>query len=253
MLGHFKPRPKLKHVNRNKVGCPICGKNLQRNSYARHVKTHGKNVKEVPPPCQLNIGSKFITEEKLETHYEKSITYSKEKQKDVKIQCKDNGNDMNNLSNLNETSVSFDESALITTVKNANKNSKEDDSPIMCVFCDFVCYSDNDINQHHTDRHKSKKMVDFGNLLTKKMSLLICAHILDENQAADMNTMKLNVGSWLKDHGIKSFYSVSCNKSMSEGVRNAVSLTGLGKLSPKFNCISSIYVICSIIDGHHGP
>jgi len=75
-------------------------------------------------------------------------------------------------------------------------------------------------------------LVDFGNLLTKKMSLLICAHILDENQAADMNTMKLNVGSWLKDHGIKSFYSVSCNKSMSEGVRNAVSLTGLGKLSP---------------------
>ena len=31
----------------------------------------------------------------------------------------------------------------------------------MCVFCDFVCYSDNDINQHHTDKHNTEKMVDY--------------------------------------------------------------------------------------------
>ena len=75
-------------------------------------------------------------------------------------------------------------------------------------------------------------LVDFGNLLTKKMSLLICAHIMDETQKADTVAMKVNVVSWLKDHGIKSFYSVSSNKSFSKGVSNAISLTGLGKLSP---------------------
>ena len=118
MLEHFKPRPRptLKHVNRNKVGCPICGKTLQRSSYARHVKTHGTNVKEVPP-CKLNIGSKFITQENLETRYERLITYGKEKQKDDKKECKDNGNVMT-LSNLNETSVSFDNTTLIAKFQN---------------------------------------------------------------------------------------------------------------------------------------
>ena len=48
-------------------------------------------MKEVPP-YKLNIAFKFITQENLETHYEKPITYSKEKQKYVKIQPKDNGN-----------------------------------------------------------------------------------------------------------------------------------------------------------------
>merc|ERR1711962_703907 len=74
-------------------------------------------------------------------------------------------------------------------------------------------------------------LVDFANLITKKMSLLICAHVLPENQK-DVEMLKENVHSWFKDHGLKSFYVLSPSNSFSEGVENAVPLTGIGKLSP---------------------
>ena len=74
--------------------------------------------------------------------------------------------------------------------------------------------------------------MDFANLITKKMSLMVCAHILPEDKEGDIPKLKSAVSSWLKMHNIKSFYSVSSDESFSRGVKSAILLSGLGKLSP---------------------
>ena len=75
-------------------------------------------------------------------------------------------------------------------------------------------------------------LVHFANLITKKMSLLICAHLIHDNRKQDVLSLKTNIKAWLKDHKIQSFYTISESKSFSEGVKNAIMLTGVGKLSP---------------------
>jgi len=75
-------------------------------------------------------------------------------------------------------------------------------------------------------------LVDFANLITKKMSLLICANIAPEFPTIDTELAKESVTDWMKDHNIKSFYNISQNSKFSEGVRNAISLAGIGKLCP---------------------
>jgi len=77
-----------------------------------------------------------------------------------------------------------------------------------------------------------KPLVDFANLLTKKMSLLVCGHILPEGNSHDVEIIKDTVQNWFKDHSIKSFYTVQQSQVFSDGAKNIISLTGLGKLSP---------------------
>merc|ERR1719273_326573 len=50
-------------------------------------------------------------------------------------------------------------------------------------------------------------LVDFANLLTKKLSLLICAHVEDNSNYQYLDVLKTNVQLWLKDHNIKAFFS----------------------------------------------
>jgi K-Cl cotransporter len=75
-------------------------------------------------------------------------------------------------------------------------------------------------------------LVDFANLLTKKISLLICAHVIQKDEIQNVDHLKNSVETWLKDHNIKSFYSVVESDSFTSGVKYLISLTGLGKLSP---------------------
>merc|ERR1719193_1228092 len=77
-----------------------------------------------------------------------------------------------------------------------------------------------------------KPLVDFANLLTKKMSLLVCGHILPEGNSHDVEIIKDTVQNWFKDHSIKSFYTVQQSQVFSDGAKNIISLSGLGKLSP---------------------
>jgi len=77
-----------------------------------------------------------------------------------------------------------------------------------------------------------KPLIDFGNLITKKMSLLICGHILPENSLQDDEGLKETVQTWFKDHNIKSFYTVQQTDNYSDGVKNMISMTGIGKLAP---------------------
>ena len=77
-----------------------------------------------------------------------------------------------------------------------------------------------------------QSLVDFGNLLTKKLSLMICTQIIPVDQKDQIETIKEESKIWFKNHHIKAFSSVVLNDSYSEGVKNAVMISGLGKLSP---------------------
>ena len=60
-------------------------------------------------------------------------------------------------------------------------------------------------------------LVDFANLITKKLSLLICAHVEENSQFGYVETLKENVGHWLKDHNIKAFFNVVPSSDFEKG------------------------------------
>jgi len=75
-------------------------------------------------------------------------------------------------------------------------------------------------------------LVDFANLLTKKISVLITGHILTEQGPVNLANLKEGMQAWLKDHNIKGFYAVTQTPDLSGGAKNCMTLAGLGKLSP---------------------
>ena len=82
-------------------------------------------------------------------------------------------------------------------------------------------------------------LVDFANLLTKKLSLLVCVQVLsqDEQPAVDTQQLAKHVNSWLKDHSVQAFYVPIKNSSASSSigvdtVKSCIDLVGLGKLRP---------------------
>jgi len=77
-------------------------------------------------------------------------------------------------------------------------------------------------------------LVDFANLLTKKVSLLICGHVLtgDSVSTTGLSNLKENVQMWLKDHAIRGFYLVNHSNTFEQGAKNCITMAGLGKLSP---------------------
>jgi len=78
-------------------------------------------------------------------------------------------------------------------------------------------------------------LVDFANLITKKLSLLICAHVVTDPGSKNLTVLKESTQKWLNDHKIKGFYTVVESGSWEEGAKSSLTLSGLGKLSP--NCI----------------
>ncbi|XP_059080861.1 bumetanide-sensitive sodium-(potassium)-chloride cotransporter-like isoform X2 [Tigriopus californicus] len=76
-------------------------------------------------------------------------------------------------------------------------------------------------------------LMDFANLLTKKLSLLISGHVAGPDASLrSMENMRETVQMWMKDHSIKAFFSVTQNESFEEGAKAIMNLAGLGKLSP---------------------
>ena len=75
-------------------------------------------------------------------------------------------------------------------------------------------------------------LVDFANIITKKMSLLVCGHVLQEEGPVNLSNLKKGMQQWLKDHQISGYYSVAQNKSLSVGAKSVMTISGLGKLSP---------------------
>lgn len=81
-------------------------------------------------------------------------------------------------------------------------------------------------------------LMDFANLLTKRLSLLECVQIVPkEMDWKQRHAMKVQTQKWLQKNHIKAFYALTCNKSFSEGARVAIELGGLGKLSPNMMLI----------------
>ena len=52
-------------------------------------------------------------------------------------------------------------------------------------------------------------LVDFANLITKKVSLLMCGHVLTDQSPVNLSIMKENVQMWMKDHNIRGFYMIN--------------------------------------------
>merc|ERR1719264_609070 len=75
-------------------------------------------------------------------------------------------------------------------------------------------------------------LVDFANLITKKLSLLICGHVISEPGSVHLATLKESTQAWLTDRKIKGFYTVTESNSFEEGTKSCLNLAGLGKLSP---------------------
>ena len=76
-------------------------------------------------------------------------------------------------------------------------------------------------------------LVDFANLITKKLSLLICAHVNDGNQGYGyLEALRSNVNVWLKDHHIKAFFNAVPSQDFEQGATSIMNACGLGKMVP---------------------
>jgi len=75
-------------------------------------------------------------------------------------------------------------------------------------------------------------LVDFANVITKKISLLVCGQILQEDGPVNLGNLKDGMQQWLKDHNIKGYYTVAQTKDLSAGAKSCMTMTGLGKMSP---------------------
>ena len=81
-------------------------------------------------------------------------------------------------------------------------------------------------------------LVDFANLLTKRLSLLQFAQIIHEDlDWKHGQELKHQAQDWLNDNHIKAFYALTRNPSFSHGAKVAIELSGLGKLSPNMMLI----------------
>ena len=50
-------------------------------------------------------------------------------------------------------------------------------------------------------------LVNFGQLITKNTSLLLCGHVLDDPRPVNIDSLKNNVQLWLKDHKVKKSFT----------------------------------------------
>jgi solute carrier family 12 sodium/potassium/chloride transporter 2 len=76
-------------------------------------------------------------------------------------------------------------------------------------------------------------LIDFGNLLTKGISLMTCVNVVQDTINWKRKEESKTYGeNWLKINHIKAFYAVTTNQSLAEGTRAAIDLSGLGKLCP---------------------
>ncbi|OWF48421.1 solute carrier family 12 member 2-like isoform X2 [Mizuhopecten yessoensis] len=79
-------------------------------------------------------------------------------------------------------------------------------------------------------------LVDFVYTLTRKISLMMCGHILIGNQSdclREINRYKSGtVYQWFKQRKVKSFYSVTSATSFRQGAQSIMQNVGVGKMRP---------------------
>ena len=94
-------------------------------------------------------------------------------------------------------------------------------------------------------------LIDFANLITKKLSLLICGHVvmvgnlehemleklstffyIQPPGSIHLPTQKESTQAWMNERKIKGFYTVTENTNFEQGAKSCLTLAGLGKLAP---------------------
>ena len=77
-------------------------------------------------------------------------------------------------------------------------------------------------------------LIDFGNLITKDISLMTCVNVIKDSRSnwKRKREIKARGEKWLQINHIKAFYAVNANHKLAEGVQAAMDFCGLGKLSP---------------------
>jgi len=75
-------------------------------------------------------------------------------------------------------------------------------------------------------------LIDFGNLLTKKLSILICSQVITENKPKNLRKMKEETQTWMKKQKVQGFFDVVQSSTFDEGANSILTLSGLGRLCP---------------------
>ncbi|XP_055316627.1 bumetanide-sensitive sodium-(potassium)-chloride cotransporter isoform X2 [Sitodiplosis mosellana] len=76
-------------------------------------------------------------------------------------------------------------------------------------------------------------LIDFADLLTKKLSLLICGHIIEGTSTQRERVfLQRQAREWFKKHKVKGFYTVVDGESFENGARALLQASGVGKLKP---------------------
>lgn len=77
------------------------------------------------------------------------------------------------------------------------------------------------------------QLVNFAFLLTKKLSLLVCGHVM-KNQLSQKyrNYLIKKSNDWYRRHKVKAFYSLVDDSDFETGARALMQASGIGKLKP---------------------
>lgn len=76
-------------------------------------------------------------------------------------------------------------------------------------------------------------LIDFANLLTKNLSLMICGHVIKGASTQRQRVfLQRQARDWFKKHKIKSFYSIVDGEDFETGSRALLQASGVGKLKP---------------------
>lgn len=76
-------------------------------------------------------------------------------------------------------------------------------------------------------------LIDFADLLTKKLSLMICGHVIEgTSNQRERIYLQRQTREWFKKHKIKGFYTVVDGENFEIGARALIQAVGVGKLKP---------------------
>lgn len=78
-------------------------------------------------------------------------------------------------------------------------------------------------------------LIDFANLLTKNLSLLICGHVIkgpSSSSQCQRVFLHRQAREWFKKHKVKAFYTIVDGEDFETGSRALLQASGVGKLKP---------------------
>lgn len=76
-------------------------------------------------------------------------------------------------------------------------------------------------------------LIDFANLLTRNLSLMICGHVMHGSIAQrDRLPLQRQTRTWMHRHKVKGFYTIVDGESFDAGTAALIQAAGVGKLKP---------------------